>query len=212
MLTIYNAKMTPLYKEDKKIAHEQALWHKVVAGIVFNKKMNTVYFQTIYPKASYTFERPDYIDFSIGGHIEDDETTQEAIVREAKEELALSEFTPHFLGIRVCNCDPSPTYRIREFQYFYGIETTKTLQEMTFLQSDNEVKSVIEIKLEEFLDILLKIKPSAQANEMTLDRQTRNGTYTPNITLTADRIVPDYYKDKSILEKFLAVKTLMEEK
>ena len=210
MLKVYDAKMVPLYNEDKKIVHQQALWHKVVTGIVFNKQTNSLYFQTIYPKESYTFDRLDYIDFSIGGHVEDDENINDAILREAKEELDLSEITPDFLGIRICNCDPAPTYRIREFQYFYGIETAQDLKDMSFLHSDKEVKSVIEIKMNDLLDLLLKIKSSVLVNEMVLDRETRQGTYTNNVTLTADRIIPDYYDDKSILEKILTIKALME--
>lgn len=210
MLKVYDAKMLPLYKEDKKIVHQQALWHKVVTGIVFNKKIKTVYFQTIYPKDSYTFERPDYVDFSIGGHVEDDENVNEAILREAKEELDLSNIKPFFLGIRVCNCDPAPTYRIREFQYFYGIETSKDLKDMSFLHSDMEVKSVIEVKIDDFLDLLLKSKLSIGVNEMVLDRKTRKGIYIQNVILAGDRVIPDYYNDKSILEKILTVKALMD--
>lgn len=210
MLKVYDDKMTPLFYEDKKVVHQQALWHKVVAAILFNKQINSLYFQTIYPKEAYTFERPDYIDFSVGGHVEEDETVDKAILREAKEELGLSEITPFFIGMRICNCNLSSTYRIREFQYFYGIETTQTLKDMSFLNSDKEVKSVIEININDFLDLLLKTKTSVQINEMVLDKQSRQGVYTPNVILTADRLVPDYCNDKSILEKILSVKALME--
>ena len=48
------------------------------------------------------------------------------------------------------------------------------------------------------------------ANEMILDKATRLGQYAQGITLTADRIIPDYYNDKSIFEKILSVKALME--
>ncbi|MBP3687926.1 MAG: NUDIX domain-containing protein [Alphaproteobacteria bacterium] len=211
MLKVYDTKMNSLYNKDKKIVHEQALWHKVVTGILFNKRTNSLYFQTIYPKKSYTFDRPDYIDFSIGGHVEDNETIREALIREAKEELDLSDLKLSFLGIRICNCDPAPTYRIREFQYFYAIETRQNLQEMSFLHSDKEVKSIIEVKIDDFLNLLLKIKSAVLANEMILNRETRHGTYVKNITLTADRIIPDYYDDKSIFEKILTLKALIEE-
>ena len=210
MLKVYDAKMVPLYNEDKKTVHQQALWHKVVTGIVFNKGTKSLYFQTIYPKDSYTFDRPDYIDFSVGGHVDDDENVAEAILREAKEELGLSNITPFFLGIRICNCDLSSSYRIREFQYFYGIKTTQILKNICFLNADREVKSVIEIKIDDFLDLLLKTKLSVVANEMVLDRNTRQGTYIENVSLTANRIIPDYYTDKSILEKILTVKALMD--
>lgn len=206
MLKVYDSKMIPLYDEDKKQVHEKALWHKVVTGIIFNKQYRYLYFQTIYPKDSYTFDRPDYIDFSIGGHVDDQETVNEALLREAKEELGLSDFTPTFLGIRVCNCDPCEQYHIREFQYFYGVETSETLKDMSFTPSDKEVKSVIEINIDDFLDVLLKNKSSAQANEKLLNENPHN---IKNITIDANRIIPDYYNDKSILEKILTIKALM---
>lgn len=36
------------------------------------------------------------------------------------------------------------------------------------------------------------------------------GTYTENVSLVANRIIPDYYNDKSILEKILTIKSLMD--
>lgn len=102
--------------------------------------------------------------------------------------------------------DPDSTYHIREFQYFYGIETECELKEMSFLHSDEEVKSVIEVKIDDFLDILLKHKNEIMVNEMILDKTTRLGQYTQGVTLTADRIIPDYYNDKSIFEKFYQLK------
>ncbi len=60
------------------------------------------------------------------------------------------------------------------------------------------------------MNILLKHKNEIMANEMILDKATRLGQYTQGITLTADRIIPDYYNDKSIFEKILSVKALME--
>ena len=86
----------------------------------------------------------------------------------------------------------------------------QVLRNMRFLNADKEVKSVIEIKTDDFLDLLLKIKQSVSANEMVLDRNSRKGTYAENISLTADRIIPDYYTDKSILEKILTIKVLMD--
>ena len=81
---------------------------------------------------------------------------------------------------------------------------------MNFLHSDSEVKSVIEIQIDDFLDLLLKNKTCVKVNEMILAKTTRQGTYTESLDLTADRIIPDYYTDKSILEKILTIKALME--
>lgn len=209
MIKVYDENMNPLYDENKKIVHQRGLWHKTVCGILFNKKQKTLYFQTIYPKESYTFIRPDYIDFAVGGHIDDDETPLFALVREAKEELGLEDINPQFLGIRVCKADPSPDYIIREFQYFYGIETNNVLEEMNFEKSDTEVKSVIEVDIDDFLALLNGTQKEVFAREMALDKKTRKGICQSEILLTAERIVPDYFTDKSILEKVLSLKSLM---
>ena len=201
--------MEPLYNENKKIVHKDALWHKVVTGILFNPQNNCLYFQTIYPKESYGFDRPDYIDFSIGGHVENEETVEQALYREAKEEISIDVDKYIFLGIRICNCDPAPNYRIREFQFFYGLETTQKLKEMDFKNSDSEVKSVLEINIDDFLAILVKEKSTITANEMLLDKQTRTGIYSENVLVTAEQIIPDYFNDKSILEKILTIKSIM---
>ncbi len=212
MLSIYDSKMTYIGKEDKKIVHQIGLWHKVFSGIMYNKSARKIYFQTIYPKEAYTFEREDFIDFSVGGHIEDDEKVIDAGVREVGEELGIkiTQNDLKFLGIRICNCDLSDTYKVREFQHFYAFETTKDLKDMSFLASDSEVKSVIEIDVDEFLSLLTGEVDEISANEMVLDRTTREGKYSENVNITYKRIIPDYYKDKSILEKFLAVKSLID--
>ena len=211
MLKIYNEQMTSIGMEDKKVVHNKGLWHKVFGGVLYNPKKKAIYFQTIYPKESYTFEREDYIDFAVGGHIEDDESVIEAGKREIKEELGfdIDEKDWSFLGIRICNVNPSETYKIREFQHFYALKTDDELKDMDFSKSDGEVKSIIEVNIDDYLKLLTKEVQSVKANEMLLDKISRNGKYVSNITLTHNRIVPDYYTDKSILEKFLAVKSLI---
>ena len=178
--------MTDIGYENKKDVHKQGLWHKVFGAILYNLEEKTVYFQTIYPKESYTFERDDFIDFAVGGHIEDDEDVLTAGIREIKEELGfdVKKDNLQFLGIRICNCTPSETYKIREFQHFYALKTDKKLKDMDFSKSDNEVKSIIEIKLDDYLKLLTKDVLQVNANEMILDRETRKGTYHSNITIT----------------------------
>lgn len=211
MLKIYNPQMTPIGTEDKKIVHQNGLWHKVFGGILYNPKLNTIYFQTIYPKESYTFEREDYIDFAVGGHVEDDESIYEAGIREINEELGFDIEVNNwiFLGLRVCDVVLSETYKIKEFQHFYGLKIDTKLEDMNFSKSDGEVKSIIEVNIDDFLKLLTKDTIKIPANEMVIDKNTREGTYFENITISSNRIVPDYYNDKSILEKFLAVKYLM---
>ena len=212
MLKIYNKQMSHIGMKDKKIVHTEGLWHKVFGAILYNLEEKTIYFQTIYPKESYTFEREDFIDFAVGGHVEENENILAAGIRETKEELgiSISEKDLNFIGIRICKCNPSETYKIREFQHFYAIKINTQLKDMDFSKSDNEVKSVIEVKLDDYLKLLSKEVFEIKANEMLLDKNTRKGTYTENITITDKRIVKDYFTDKSILEKFLAIKMLMD--
>ena len=80
---------------------------------------------------------------------------------------------------------------------------------MFFDKTDAEVKSVIEIDFAEFTKLLFKEKTSILANEMVLDKKTRLGTYFENITITSERIIPDFFTDNSILDKFLALKELI---
>jgi len=210
MLKVYDKKMIPLYDGDKRVVHKEALWHKAVTGILFNRRKKTIYFQTVYPKESYEFDRPDYVDFSVGGHVENEETIEQALFREAKEEINfdISKYT--FLGIRICDCDPAPTYKIREFQFFYALETDESLKDMDFRGSQPEVKSIIEVGIDDFLELLLNERDEIQANEITLDKKTRVGVYKENITLKIEQIIPDYFKDKSVLEKCLTLKAIME--
>jgi ADP-ribose pyrophosphatase YjhB (NUDIX family) len=211
MLKIYNAQMEAIGKEDKKIVHQKGLWHKVFGGVLYNPLLRTIYFQTIYPKESYTFEREDYIDFAVGGHVEDDETIVEAGKREITEELGfdIDEKNWSFLGIRICDVDLSETYKIKEFQHFYALKEERRLKDMDFSKSDGEVKSIIEVNIDDFLKLLTRAIDRVSANEVVLDKNTRESTYFENITLLSSRIVPDYFKDKSILETFLAVKNLI---
>ena len=205
--------MQPLGKEDKKIVHQKGLWHKVFGGILYNPEQNTIYFQTIYPKESYTFEREDYIDFAVGGHVEEDESIVDAGHREIIEELGfdIDEKDWSFLGIRICDADLSETYKIKEFQYFYGLKTKNKLIDMDFSNSDGEIKSIIEVDINEYLKLLTKEASFVIANEMVVDKESRKGEYFSDIILMQNRIVPDYFKDKSVLEKILSVKSLMKE-
>ena len=127
-----------------------------------------------------------------------------------KEEFGIDVNDYDFLGIRICNCNPTPNYKIKEFQFFYGLKTKQKLKEMNFKNSGNEVKSVLEINIDDFLSILMKEKNTITANEMLLDKQTRAGTYSENVLVSAEQIIPDYFRDKSILEKILTIKSMMQ--
>ena len=191
MLQTYTEDMIPLTLEDKKKVHQEALWHKVVSALVVNQ--THIFLQTIYPKDSYGFDRHDYLDISVGGHIEDNETEQTALLREAKEELGLTDFPLiQFVGIRKINCDPAPTYKIREFQYLYRIYVNKELKDFDLTHADPEVKSIVALDKQQFIQLLQGKLASFVAQEAVYDKETRQLLNIQDRTITLADFIPDY--------------------
>ena len=191
MLQTYTEDMLPLTLEDKKKVHQEALWHKVVSAVVMNQ--THIFLQTIYPKKTYGFERADYLDISIGGHVEDKETEQEALKREAKEELGLTDLSKmQFVDVRKINCDPAPTYKIREFQYLYRIYVEKNLKDFDLSGSDPEVKSIVALEKESFIQLLQEKIDSFIAQEAVFDKTTRQLIKIQDRTITRKDFIPDY--------------------
>lgn len=86
------------------------LLHPVVHLHVFNES-GDVYLQ----KRSMTKDiQPGKWDTSVGGHIDYGETSEEALLREAREELGISGFKPTFLGSYIFESSVE-----KEFVYSY---------------------------------------------------------------------------------------------
>ena len=159
MISRYDKNMVYIRPVDKKEAHIKGYWHKVATGIVYNPAQKTIFFQTIYPKDNYGFDRPDYIDFAVGGHIEDNETPLDGLYREAKEELGLDKEimdNAYFISVRRINKDLTANYKLREFQHIYGIPVNFDLQDFNMLISDKEVKSIVKVNVDDLICLLSK--------------------------------------------------------
>lgn len=193
MLQTYTEEMVPLALQDKKKVHQEGLWHKVVGALVMNE--TDVFLQTIYPKTSYGFQRPDYLDLSVGGHVENQETVQDALLREAKEEIGLTNFSSNFVKIRKINCDPDPNYKIREFQYLYLIHTSQKLTDFNLLSSDPEVKSIVAIPKASLLKLLTKKVTSLSVQEAVFDKETRLLVHIQERLITLNDFIPDYLNE-----------------
>ena len=76
---------------------------------------------------------------------------------------------------------------------------------------DGEVKSVIEVDIGDYLKLLTNNLSKIKAREFLLDRNTRSLITSSTTDITPERIIPDYFTDKSILEKILTLKAFMEE-
>lgn len=210
-LNTYDEFMNPTGEEDKKIIHQKGLWHKVSTGIIINKERGLIFFQTIYPKESYGFDRPDMLDFTIGGHIELNETPLQALYREGKEEVGLKNWlTTKELFIRRIDCQPAENYIIKEFQHIFLIDTNNEIEDFDLTGTDSEVKSIVQFKILDmwrWLDSLnINNLETLIGVERVYDKETREKVSLKAKTVGMENFIPDYFKEnllKKILEEIL---------
>ena len=69
LIDIYDDQYNHIGIEDNKKAHKLGLWHRVFTCQLFNSERKTVFFQRKHP-GGYDFDRPNYIDITVGGHYE----------------------------------------------------------------------------------------------------------------------------------------------
>jgi isopentenyldiphosphate isomerase len=67
MIDIYNDRYEHTGTEDKQQAHRQGLWHRTFSALAVNPSSRQVILQKKAP-GRYSFDRPDYADFTVGGH------------------------------------------------------------------------------------------------------------------------------------------------
>ena len=209
MISRYDKNMVYIGPVDKKDAHIKGYWHKVATGIVYNPTKQTIFFQTIYPKDNYGFDRPDYIDFAVGGHIEDNETPLDGLYREAKEELGLDkEITDnaYFIGVRRINKDLTTNYKLREFQHIYGIPVNFDLQDFNMLVSDKEVKSIVKVNVDDLICLLDNAIPKIKVEHRILDKETRETIEYKTLPLTKNDIIDDYFAGDFLLNLLYTIK------
>lgn len=209
MIKIYDETMNFIEKREKEDAHRLGLWHKCFVGMVFNPVTKKVFFQTIYPKKSYTFDRPDYINVSVGGHMEENETPQDGGCREAQEELGIQINNSDLIscGIHMLKANLSNTYLVREFQYLYLIPKTYSLDNFDLTKTDGEVKSIIETDISEALNLFLGIKDKIPAKERIFPQdRSLNNSLIKDIYIDSSRVIPEYFTDLFLVEMLLKMK------
>ena len=209
MISRYDKNMVYIGPVDKKEAHIKGYWHKVATGIVYNPAKKIIFFQTIYPKDNYGFDRPDYIDFAVGGHIEDNETPLDGLYREAKEELGLDKEimdNAYFIGIRRINKDLTVKYKLREFQHIYGIPVNFDLSDFNMLVSDKEVKSIVKVNVDDLICLLDNAIPKIKAEHRILDKETRETIEYKTLPLTKNDIIDDYFVGDFLLNLLYTIK------
>lgn len=194
-IDIFDEYMNKITQADKKVAHTEAnLLHQTFALLRYNPIKKVVCFQTVYPKSSYGFDRPDFLDFTVGGHISANETILSGGMREIKEELGL-EIKPenlHYCFTRRINKHIG-NYYINEFQHIFVnpyFSEKELCQKETM---DAEVKSLIEVSFDGLLDLLNGYKSSIAAKEYVI----KNADFgAKGISLTLNRFIQDYLEER----------------
>ena len=137
---------------DKDLVHRLGLWHRVFTCLVFNPKSGLAFFQLKAP-GKYDFDRPDYLDVSVGGHYEAGEAVNDG-VREISEELGLvipfDKLIP--LGIRQTAATISPTYIANEFQHLFLLPIDIELKDL--IPSCDEVSGFVAVPIREVIKLL----------------------------------------------------------
>lgn len=197
-IDVLDEQMNKIAQVDKKFAHTSAnLLHQTFALLRFNPVKKVVCFQTIYPKESYGFSRPDFLDFTIGGHISANESIVSGGIREIKEEIGL-DIKPqdlHYCFTRRINKQIN-NYYINEFQHIFINEYFSESELYNKARMDSEVKSFIEISFDSFLRLLQNHYISIDAQEYIV---AENIVKAKDIKLTIDRFIQDYLNEGLLL-------------
>lgn len=198
-LVTYNAFNQPVGQADRSEVHKNGLWHRSVNYLVLDQEKRTLLFQD-----SQTLNQFDKDKFFIkmnGGHVQGEDMESE-MARELHEELGLevSQATNrHFLGVYQVSFEPTEDFINREFMYFYLVSFDNAMQNVAM--DDNEVKTVLEIPVDETVDLLI-----GGRTEIEVTAKDVNDTKI-NLTLTSQAF-KNFTDDALYLRLFLAAQDL----
>ncbi|MGW0885397.1 NUDIX hydrolase [Streptomyces sp. NPDC002671] len=188
---------------DKRTAHQQGLWHRTFSCLAYNPAAGTVLLQKKNP-SSLDFDRPDYADFTVGGHYEADESIPDGI-RELHEELGLHlpYSSLHPLGIRQTAVTLSPDRIEHEFQYWHLAPLDIDLKDIPL--DDAEVDGLVELDLTDA--IALAADNTAHAPARFLTRTDGSPHHITDGQLARTDLIPGYLSvDQLYLRLFIAAR------
>lgn len=202
LLDIYNENFELIGKELKSVAHEQGHWHQVFSCIIINSKKNKIFFQKKVP-GRYVFERPDYIDITVGGHLKAGEDVLDGI-REIEEETGFKVDNECLisLGMRQNTFSAENRYYAYEYQNVFLYDTEYELSD--FKGDDKEVSGFVEVDIDEMLDLLLEKRSSIQGKHAYM----MHGEFVEKeYSLSMKDIIPSYLKtDKFMIRIVIAAR------
>lgn len=194
LVDIFDENFNLIGRELKSIAHEKGYWHQVFTCIIINSKTNKIYFQRKVP-GRYSFERPDYIDITVGGHLKAGETVEQGI-REIEEETGfIIEFSSLInLGLRQNTFSLEDKYYSNEYQNVFLCNIDCNLHD--FKIDEDEVNAFVEVDIDQILELLLKNIEFVEARSIFMS----DGKYIEDkFILSEDDIIPSYLKNDMFL-------------
>ena len=203
LIDVFNDRYEPAGTAGKKDAHARGLRHRTFSALVINPETSTVTLQKKAPGRA-GFDRPDYADFTVGGHYHAGEEIPDGI-REAHEELGLhdlsyADFVP--LGIRQTAVTLAPHRIEREFQHWHLLPYPSPLDSIPL--DDAEVSGLVELTLDDAIALAAGDRRHASALYLSRDGGSRH--LAPG-TLTTDDLVPGYLTiDRLYLRLFTAAR------
>jgi len=205
-IDIYDDRYHWVGKADKHKAHQEGLWHRVFTCLLVIPKQRTVLLQKKIP-GGYPFNRPDYLDISVGGHYLAGESIEEG-VREIREELGLNICYNELIsiGIRQTAATIREDYVANEFQHIFLLPLNISLQDI--ILSGSEVRGLVEVNVDEGIELLLGNRHHLQARGVFLESYGQNRLV--ELTISREDFVSAYLTlDKLFLRLFIAAQRLI---
>lgn len=204
LIDIYTDSNEHLGTEDKRVAHQNGLWHRTFSCLALNPATATVLLQKKSP-GRYVFDRPDQADFTVGGHYHAGETIPEG-VRELREELGLDiPYTNlHPLGIRQTAVTLAPNWIEHEFQYWHLLPLDLDLAD--FPLDDAEVSGLVELALDDAIALVSAQTTGVSARYLIRDDQNGHRRLLEGV-LRPEDLIPGYLTiDQLYLRMFVAAR------
>lgn len=197
-IDIFNDKYESLGVADKKLAHMVGLWHRVFTCLLYDPKKNIAFLQLKTP-GRYDFERPDYVDISVGGHYRAGELIEEG-ARECQEELGLNVSYSDLIsiGIRQTACHVSHSYVANEFQHIFLLPRQVALEDLS--PADLEIAGFVELPIEIGIRLL-----KGEIDTIKTRRRVRAGDFwvVESCVLSIDSFPPAYLAIDKLIERLL---------
>jgi 8-oxo-dGTP pyrophosphatase MutT (NUDIX family) len=190
---------------DKKTAHREGLWHRVLSALAVVPARRTILLQVKAPDRIPGGPPPaPTVDFTVGGHLLAGEDTSD--VREVREELGLdlTYAQLHYLGIRQ-TAATLPGGRVeREFQYWHLIPLDQRIEDIPL--ADLEVAGLVEVAIE---DAILLADGRTDAVPARWSRRGPLGIEVADAPLTTANLVTNYVRadgDRIFLRMVIAAR------